>query len=91
LTGTRNASREDDVWRSAIVDAKRSAALVSLSAARPPIPPIVSLDQTPLVANSRSRRGSFDFGWIEAIEQTGRHGWYESFVSSAEEAIQYRL
>jgi hypothetical protein len=38
LTGTRNASREDDVWRSAMVDAKRSAPLGSLSAARPPIP-----------------------------------------------------
>jgi len=22
-------------------------------------------------------KNSFDFGWIEAIEQTGRHDWYE--------------
>ena len=22
-------------------------------------------------------KSSFDFGWIEAIEQTGRHDWYE--------------
>jgi hypothetical protein len=22
-------------------------------------------------------KNSFDFGWIEAIEQSGRHDWYE--------------
>jgi hypothetical protein len=22
-------------------------------------------------------KNSFDFGWIEAIERTGRHDWYE--------------
>jgi hypothetical protein len=22
-------------------------------------------------------KSAFDFGWIEAIEQTGRHDWYE--------------
>ncbi len=22
-------------------------------------------------------KNSFDFGWIEAIEHTGRHDWYE--------------
>ena len=22
-------------------------------------------------------KNSFDFGWIEAIEQAGRHDWYE--------------
>ena len=22
-------------------------------------------------------KNSFDFGWIEAIEETGRHDWYE--------------
>jgi hypothetical protein len=25
----------------------------------------------------RVSKNSFDFGWIEAIEQTGRHDWYE--------------